>query len=141
MHWLRNRSLERLKADARLFLMADEIQDSFNSQLDTRKLLSGPQTLWIGENDGMAVFCETYLRVRGRHIPRDVSLLCFEDSDYMTEKEISAYDFNATGYTGAILEHILAPLRFGRLHASQHPGYVPGYVVERGTVADVNGTG
>jgi len=93
-------------------------------------LQSCPSTAWVAYNDDIALVLLEQLRGMGVQLPRDLSLIGFDDTLEGIAHGLTTYSFNIPAIVGAMLEHVLAPKR-----TSPRAGIVeiPGMVLERKT--------
>ncbi len=93
-------------------------------------------TAWIACNDGVAQVCLQYLNANGIDVPRDLSLVSFDDSQIAARTHISSYNFNPYDLSAAMIGYVLDPFRFRRAHP-EPVTEIPGFVRERRSVASV----
>lgn len=98
-------------------------------------------TAWVCATDKLAVECLRYCRKCNMQVPRDISIVGFDDSFDAFTHDLTSFNFNRTVQLGLV---------FDRLHEGQWGSQQPhpviddsvervGYVTERGTVRDLNG--
>jgi DNA-binding LacI/PurR family transcriptional regulator/DNA-binding transcriptional regulator YhcF (GntR family) len=98
-----------------------------------RSLGSGPVTAIIAANDFLAVGCLNVIRKWGYEVPRDVSVIGFDDMPVSFEQRLTTYNFNAKALVNAMIDFILDPMVSRRKKSPVLE--IPGYIVERSTVA------
>ncbi len=92
-------------------------------------------TAWVAYNDHLALLALDYLRHAGVRLPRDLSLVGFDDTLAGLGKGLSSYSFNIHTIVNAILEHVLAPRRTGSRSSIVE---IPGMVMVRQTSGRAN---
>lgn len=94
--------------------------------------LNGP-TAWVCGNDQIAVLAVDFLRQRGVHVPRDISVVGFDDMSEAHTEGITTYRFREQELAQALFAHVINSTLF---HTTKRKGSVisiGGFVVERGT--------
>ncbi len=104
----RQRVASDLFTDLNQALARQQFREALYPQLDTL-LHSTPVTAIVGYNDQIAVDILDYLHDRGVRVPRDVSVVGFDDTPEAFSYQLTSYEFNAAGVTGAVMHHILEP--------------------------------
>ena len=66
-------------------------------------------TAWIMANDFAATLALDFLKEHGIRIPRDLSILSFDNTLDAMEYQLSTYDFNNNGIVNMMLRYILSP--------------------------------
>jgi DNA-binding LacI/PurR family transcriptional regulator/DNA-binding transcriptional regulator YhcF (GntR family) len=91
-------------------------------------------TAWVCANDRLALGALSYCAEMGIAVPRDISIIGFDDSFEALHRNLSSYNFAPGVYVRRMLDFIL---RNSRRSASSRfrPVEIPGYVTERGTTA------
>jgi DNA-binding LacI/PurR family transcriptional regulator/DNA-binding transcriptional regulator YhcF (GntR family) len=75
-----------------------------------QKALRDPRiTAWCMANDFAATQALDFLKEHGIHIPRDLSILSFDNTIDAMEYQLSTYDFNNNGIVNMMLRYILSP--------------------------------
>lgn len=92
-------------------------------------------TAWVAANDRIAVDCIELLEEHGRQVPRDVSVMGFDDGMDALLNSLTSYNFNASAVMHAMLDYILAYGSRRRSTRAKRPVEVEGFVTERGTTA------
>jgi DNA-binding transcriptional regulator YhcF (GntR family) len=92
-------------------------------------------TAWVASGDSLAISCLNVLRQQGVAVPRQLSIVGFDDTPDALYHGLTSYSFNPTGIARTLVDTALTPVR--SLRRSGGPVYVdvPGYVSERRTVA------
>lgn len=96
-------------------------------------------TVWVCANDSVAVLAHDFLAERGLSVPRDISLIGFDDSADSFYRGLSSYNFNSRGVALALLTHLLDRNRSRELWGRRSDVSIEGVVHDRGSVADVRG--
>jgi DNA-binding LacI/PurR family transcriptional regulator/DNA-binding transcriptional regulator YhcF (GntR family) len=95
-----------------------------------RVLDSGFPAVWVCANDVVAWSALSFLRSSGIRVPRDISVIGFDNYRESCEQQVSSYDFNIDGMIRQALQVIMNEKSL----KSQPPvAEVDGYVVERMT--------
>ncbi|MFP4418505.1 MAG: substrate-binding domain-containing protein [Chitinispirillaceae bacterium] len=82
-------------------------------------------TAWVCANDLCALIYLDYLRSNSISVPRDISIVGYDNTFEALQKGLTSFDFNCSGMANAILDHILAPVnRKGREDTIQMPGEI-----------------
>ncbi len=86
-------------------------------------------TAWVGANDAIALAAMSFLKKEGLHLPRDMSVVGFDDSIDAVLTGLTSYSIDEERIAAAVVSHVLSPSR-GR----QRKGIVldvPGVVMRR----------
>jgi DNA-binding LacI/PurR family transcriptional regulator/DNA-binding transcriptional regulator YhcF (GntR family) len=86
-------------------------------------------TAWVGANDGTAFAALQFLGQHRRQVPRDISVIGFDNAPEAFETRLTTYDFGLSTMVHRMLGFIARPA----LHWSAEPEEVEGIVVERET--------
>lgn len=89
-------------------------------------------TAWVAASDTTAVLCLDFLRSKGLSVPRDISVVGFDDGFDAFLYHLTSYNFNGSAAMHAMLAHVVRPLRGRR---PDRPVEIEGFVTERGTTA------
>jgi hypothetical protein len=105
-------------------------QDFYLRPFFKRVLDSGFPAVWVCANDVVAWSALSFLRSSGIRVPRDISVIGFDNYRESCEQQVSSYDFNIDGMIRQALQVIMNEKSL----KSQPPvAEVDGYVVERRT--------
>ncbi|MBD3242737.1 MAG: GntR family transcriptional regulator, partial [Chitinivibrionales bacterium] len=100
------------------------------------KALSVPHaTAWVAESDYVALRALQFLADRGMQVPRDLSVIGFDDIEIAFHNGLTTYNFNIEAIMQAMVEHILRPVPYS---PSRGPGkriVIEGRVISRRTTA------
>jgi DNA-binding LacI/PurR family transcriptional regulator/DNA-binding transcriptional regulator YhcF (GntR family) len=72
-----------------------------------RALADHEITAWVTANDFVACMAQEFLLHKKVRIPREISIISFDDSIEATIHQITSYDFNVSACISAMLSHIL----------------------------------
>ncbi len=89
-------------------------------------------TACVGANDRMALLARDHFIKRGLRIPRDMSVIGFDDSKAATDNDLSSYSFTFSEIARKILSYVLSP----RQRVQMQDGNVvecEGLLIERGS--------
>jgi DNA-binding LacI/PurR family transcriptional regulator len=64
-------------------------------------------TAWVAENDDIAILAAGFLKHRGVHIPRRISLLSFDNSRRAAAARLSSYSFGIPTIAQSAVRHIM----------------------------------
>ncbi len=93
-------------------------------------------TAWVGVNDAVALEALDQLRFQQVGVPRNVSLVGFDNTMEGAYRGLTSYDFNGPALVRAMVDHVVSG------GASAASDVVPeGFVVERSTTARQNPIG
>jgi DNA-binding LacI/PurR family transcriptional regulator len=99
------------------------------------------RTAWVCVNDDLAIYCLDCLQAAGVAVPREISVVGFDDTLDATRRRLTTYNFNNYGVVRACLEHILRP-RTGLPRPRRRGAMeIDGYVVLRQTTGPVRREG
>jgi DNA-binding transcriptional regulator YhcF (GntR family) len=90
-------------------------------------------TAWIGENDVLAIDCLEYLAGSGTTVPREVSVVGFDNHVDSARASLTTYDFNVPAYVRAMVMHVIDPSYMERIFTKDRTIEIDGFVVERGS--------
>jgi DNA-binding transcriptional regulator YhcF (GntR family) len=91
-------------------------------------------TAWVGANDGTAFAALSFLEKNRRLVPRDISVIGFDNAPEAFETRLTTYDFALSAMVHRMLGFIARPER----PRSAEPEEVEGIIVERETSAKAN---
>jgi DNA-binding LacI/PurR family transcriptional regulator len=95
-------------------------------------------TVWVAANDLIAFELLAFLEKGNMRIPKDISIIGFDDLFESFVRGLTSYNFNIAGIVRALLGHILNPW-IGRTNLSPTNSVtVNGAVIERGSISIVN---
>ncbi len=104
----------------------------------TAALLEPGLTACVGANDRMALLARDHLAKKGIRIPRDMSVLGFDDSKAATDNDLTSYSFTFSEIARKILTYVLSPRQ--RLHVQEGNAVeCEGLLVERGSSGQARG--
>ena len=85
--------------------------------------------------DDLGLLALRFLRRKGIRLPRDLSLVSFDDTIAGYTNGLTSYNFNIPAIVNAMVEHVLAPNRAGWRGRVVE---ISGMVLERQTSSSVN---
>jgi DNA-binding LacI/PurR family transcriptional regulator len=112
--------------DATLYEM---LEPSFGQALTDRNI-----TAWVGSDDTVALMAWSFLRAKKRSIPRDISLVGFDNTFDALQFDITSYDFGLGATASSALHFLLRPSWSARVRGLSRP-LIDGSVIERGSTA------
>jgi DNA-binding LacI/PurR family transcriptional regulator/DNA-binding transcriptional regulator YhcF (GntR family) len=128
------------KADVtgRMLVRLRELHDRESLYARTRPVLEQAigfreATAWVGANDSVALDALECLRQHGRKVPRDVSVIGFDDSTEASFQRLTSYSFNGLAVMRAMLLHVTDPTHGPAAANPSKPFEVPGFVTTRQT--------
>jgi DNA-binding LacI/PurR family transcriptional regulator len=77
--------------------------------LFTRALADPGITAWVCANDFSATLALDFLKSAGKTIPRDLSVIGFDNSLDAMEYQLTSFDFNTSGLINAMIRYIISP--------------------------------
>jgi DNA-binding LacI/PurR family transcriptional regulator/DNA-binding transcriptional regulator YhcF (GntR family) len=89
-------------------------------------------TACVGANDRMALLARDHFIKKGVRIPRELSVVGFDDSKAATDNELSSYSFTFSEIARKILSYVLSP-RQRMLVQDHNPVECEGLLIERGS--------
>jgi DNA-binding transcriptional regulator YhcF (GntR family) len=92
-------------------------------------------TAWAGANDWAALDAMEYLRRHGRRVPRDTSVVGFDDLLEASIQGLTSYNFNGAAVMHAMLLHLTDPHHGPAAANPSRPFEVPGVITMRQTTA------
>lgn len=90
-------------------------------------------TAWVGANDFVALAALRFLAQAGRRVPKDVSVVGFDNNLDALRSDLTSYDFNIPALANALVEHVTS----WRTRSGRDRGpilEIPGTLVERGSL-------
>jgi DNA-binding LacI/PurR family transcriptional regulator len=130
-----NRGVRSLAFQTDLIMQREQIRPLLVPLME-RALQDRSITAWVAANDNVALECLDYLKSRGVRVPRDLSLVGFDDPLEAFFRRITTYNYNAGAIVHAMLSHVLSTVgRRPRGAATQEPVVVEGFMNVRGSTA------
>lgn len=90
-------------------------------------------TAWVLINDQCAIEAVDYCASRGRNVPRDISIVSFDNSTEATLEGITSYNFNTGAYMHAMMNHLFNPTYLPWNPRTDPPIEIDGFVTVRGS--------
>jgi DNA-binding LacI/PurR family transcriptional regulator len=87
-------------------------------------------TAWVGVTDEIALEALRHLHEAGISVPREISVMGFDDTMEAFMAEMTSYQFNTLGAMRPTLDHILRP-RVPEAERDRKPVTIEGFVNER----------
>jgi DNA-binding LacI/PurR family transcriptional regulator len=89
-------------------------------------------TAWVCANDGHAIEALDFLQAKGVKVPRDISVIGFDDMVTAYQHNLTSYNFNIAEAAHAMINYVLNPRAFAGLW-DRPVVEIDGAVIERGT--------
>lgn len=106
-----------------------------------RALTNPSHTVWVGANDHCIAAALPRLRGHGRRIPRDLSLVGFDNTPEAYTHSFTSYDFNSPAAMQAMLNFVLHPGQPLYRSRKEEPVVVEGHLAVRRSLGRVGGAG
>jgi DNA-binding transcriptional regulator YhcF (GntR family) len=103
------------------------------SPLFARAIENRAITAWIFANDFAATLALDYLKTEKISVPRDLSVIGFDNSLDAMEYQLTSYDFNTTGIINAMIRYIISPSIFPMQNIIE----AEGAIIERRSTARI----
>jgi DNA-binding LacI/PurR family transcriptional regulator len=123
------RVMRLLKDEIRPFVHHEAI-DALARPLFEEAMHSSSVTCWVCASDEVAMPALRLLELRGKSVPRDMSVIGFDDTIEAMHHGLTSYNFNGVGAVRAMLWHVLSGGTASGPTGSK-PYDVNGYLVER----------
>jgi hypothetical protein len=124
--------LARLEPEIHLAARRERILEALTPQLE-KALRRKESTAWVAADDDTALIVMDFLRRRGARIPRDLSLVGFDDTAEGARRDLTSYNFDFERFNHYVLMYLLEPGR--AIEAEARGAAAPeGRVVARGSV-------
>jgi DNA-binding LacI/PurR family transcriptional regulator/DNA-binding transcriptional regulator YhcF (GntR family) len=111
-----------------------EMENRYVERLFDRASEDRGISAWAVCSDQLALFALDYLREKRIRVPRDLSVLGFDDTWEASYANLTSFSFNFAAVANAMIEHICNPVNAGMLRR-QKTIEIDGIVVERATIA------
>jgi len=131
---LYRRVLEALRSRLNETMVPEMLQEQLAPLLE-RVCAERGVTAWAAANDTMGCACLRYLARHGTDVPRDLSVVGFDDSLEASQQRLTSYNANLDALVQAMLGHVLAPLRRRDWSAESPAAEIEGFVNVRATTA------
>jgi DNA-binding LacI/PurR family transcriptional regulator len=105
-----------------------------------RALKDGAITAWVAANDETATILMDFLQMRGVKVPRQISVISFDNFHDAARRRLTSYDFNLRAVLHAALTFLVHTAEFTDLRRKSVIE-MPGMLVERESVRKATGTG
>ncbi len=89
-------------------------------------------TACVGANDRMALLARDHFIKKGLRIPKDISVLGFDDSKAATDNDLSSYSFTFSEISRKVLSYVLSP-RQAIVGQQNNLSECEGLLIERGS--------
>jgi DNA-binding LacI/PurR family transcriptional regulator/DNA-binding transcriptional regulator YhcF (GntR family) len=113
-----------------LHLADSSAQELYLQPLFSEILEKSKATAWVCSDDKTGMDALAFLKSKGKRVPNDISVLCFENYRGAVKHQLSAYDFNLNGM---VQKALLMIMDRKTLKSTPVISEVDGYVVERRT--------
>lgn len=124
-------ALEQMQTSVANYIHQLKIVERVESMLNT--ILEQPDiTACVGANDRMALMIRDHLTRKGVRVPRDISIVGFDDSKAATDKDLTSYSFVFPDIARKVLTYVLAP-RARKLVRDDNFVECEGLLLERGS--------
>jgi len=115
------------------FALRDTLLEHRFTQLFEEALGNSAITAWVAANDRVAAAALTFLHKRKVFVPRDISLVGFDDSELAHLHHLTSYNFNPAATINHMINWILDPSR-PTDEKQRAPITVSGFITHRHTV-------
>jgi len=122
----------QLKRELHLAVRRERILEALTPHLE-KALNRKELTAWVAIDDDTALLVLDFLRRRGLRVPRDLSLVGFDDTAEGARRDLTSYNFDFDRFNHYVLRYLLEPARVDKAeaHGAQRP---EGRVIARGSV-------
>ncbi|MDQ3001965.1 MAG: substrate-binding domain-containing protein [Fibrobacterota bacterium] len=118
---IQKKDFPRLSTELKFRLLDRFIEEQVNQEMEPLfKAAAGDASLtaWVGANDATALAASHFLGRMGRKVPKDVSILGFDNTPASLELGLTSYHFEITRFPKLMLRFLLNPPE--RIRASDH---------------------
>jgi DNA-binding LacI/PurR family transcriptional regulator/DNA-binding FadR family transcriptional regulator len=122
----RSRIRDDIRALSMMKVLAQMYRDRLESTLNCREA-----TAWVASGDLIACMLLGFLEEKGVAVPKDLSVVSFDDTPGAFNAGLTTYNFNVPALVDAMMEHILGGPSARKRHREAIE--IPGFVVERTT--------
>ncbi len=131
----------RIHAELVQRAVADQARQASLLPLLERALAAPGVSAWVLGNDDEASLALEFLRGRGVAVPRDISVMGFDDTALASSNDLTSYNFNVAGLVHAVYTHIVHPSLRRRRMSERVPAESDGFVTGRGSTGPVQRPG
>lgn len=93
-------------------------------------------TAWVAATADTGIECVCFLQDCRKRVPRDISVLCFEDTLDTFTANVASYNLNTAGLMHAMTDYILQPHPLYTAPTGRHYE-ARGFIIPRTTVGDI----
>lgn len=111
--------------------MEQQVLTQLMAPLIARAVGQRGATAWVAANDECAIECMDFLLSAGFAVPRDISVIGFDDTFDAQTRGLTSYNFNSPAALQAMLEHVLRPQAPGPQAGTVPILRVDGYITVR----------
>ncbi len=104
----RTRTVRSLRYQVELITQREQVLPVLVPLME-QALADSSITAWVAVNDDIAIECINFLRSRGKRVPRDISVVGFDDNLEAFFRSLTSYNYNASAAANAMLSHVLSP--------------------------------
>ncbi len=122
----------QLERETHLAVRRERILEALTPRLESA-LMRKDLTAWVAVDDDTALLILEFLERRGLRVPRDISLVGFDDTAEGARRDLTSYNFDFERFNHYVLRYLLEPARVDKEKA-QGMRSPEGRVIVRGSL-------